>query len=107
MKYLVASIESFQDDQPILFEQDKVRILLTKKGDTIFAISDKCPHLGTSLMKGTIKDGVITCKSHGAQIDVETGDILEKAHIGFVKMPTKRAKKYPVIIDEGKVFVEL
>ncbi|PKL01370.1 MAG: hypothetical protein CVV56_01855 [Tenericutes bacterium HGW-Tenericutes-1] len=107
MKYFVASLEAFTPNQPILFEQDGVRILLALKDSKVYAIADKCPHLGTSLMKGTYDDGIVTCKSHGAKIDISTGDILEKAHLGFVKMPTKKAKMFEVTITDKKVYVEI
>jgi len=107
MKYFVANFETFVPGQPVLFEQEGVRLLLALKGSKIYAIADKCPHLGTSLMKGSYDDGIVTCKSHGAKIDIVTGDILEKAHLGFVKMPTKKAKSYQVILEDNKVFVEI
>jgi len=107
MKYLVANFDSFVADQPVLFEQNGERILLAKKGAKIYAIADKCPHLGTSLMKGTLQDGIVTCKSHKAKIDIASGEILEKAHLGFVKMPTKKATSYKVSVKDGKVYIEI
>ncbi|MGD9605679.1 MAG: Rieske (2Fe-2S) protein [Bacilli bacterium] len=107
MKHFVANFEAFLPDTPFLFEHEGQRILLAKKDDKIYAISDKCPHMGTSLMKGTIQEGVVTCKSHNAKIDIVTGEILEKAHIGFIKMPTKKAKVFLVVVEDGKVFVEI
>ncbi len=107
MKHFVANFDAFLPDTPVLFEQEGHRILLAKKGDHVYAIADKCPHMGTSLMKGSMQDGVVTCKSHSAKIDIVNGEILEKAHIGFIKMPTKQAKVYQVQVEEGKVFVEV
>ena len=107
MKLFVANVEAFVPNQPVLFEQESVRIYLAFKDSKIYAIADKCPHLGTSLMKGTYEDGVVTCKSHGAKIDISSGDIIEKAHLGFVKMPTKIAKTYQVSIEDNKVYVEI
>lgn len=107
MKYFVANLDAFVPNQPVLFEQSGIRVMLGIKDSMIYAIADKCPHLGTSLMKGSYEDGIVTCKSHGAKIDIVTGEILEKAHLGFVKMPTKNAKKYDVIVSENKVFIEI
>lgn len=81
-------------------------ILLVQFEGQIYAISDKCPHLGASLDKGTIDGPTVTCKAHHAKIDVTTGEIIDKAHILFLKMPTKKAKTYPVVIKNQKVFIE-
>lgn len=81
-------------------------LLLIYFENKVYAMSDKCPHLGTSLAKGVIEDDTVTCKAHHAKIDIKTGDIIEKAKILFLKMPTKKAKTYPVEIRNDKVFVE-
>ena len=36
-----------------------------------------------------------------------TGEIINEAHILFVKMRTPRSKVYPVIIKNQKVYVDL
>jgi len=81
-------------------------ILLTLLADKVYAIQDKCSHLGTSLSKGDYEKGVVTCKSHNAQFRVETGEVIEKAHIGFIKMPTKKLKTYKTLIKDKKIFIE-
>jgi 3-phenylpropionate/trans-cinnamate dioxygenase ferredoxin subunit len=81
-------------------------ILLTLLADKVYAIQDKCTHLGASLAKGEYQKGVVTCRSHGAQFNTETGEVLEKAHIGFIKMPTKKAKTYKTMIKDKKIFIE-
>jgi 3-phenylpropionate/trans-cinnamate dioxygenase ferredoxin component len=81
-------------------------LLLVYVENQVYAISDKCPHLGASLDKGTLDGHSVTCKAHHAKIDVKTGDIIDKAQILFIKMPTKQAKTYPVHIKNQKVFIE-
>ena len=105
MKYFAGNYDEFINDTPHLFIYESHRILIAKKADKIYAISDKCPHLGTSLCKGAIHDGVVTCKSHGTKINIENGQVLENAHIGFLKFPTKDAKTYPILIENNQVFV--
>jgi 3-phenylpropionate/trans-cinnamate dioxygenase ferredoxin component len=81
-------------------------ILLTLLADKVYAIHDKCTHLGSSLVKGEYEQGIVTCKSHGAQFETETGEVLQKAHIGFIKMPTKNAKTYKTLVKDKKIFIE-
>ena len=86
---------------------DKRPVLLLYDSDNVYALSDKCPHLGASLALGTFENGVLTCAKHGAQIDVKTGDVVEKAKIMFLKMPTKQARTYKTKVEKGKIFVNL
>ena len=80
-------------------------ILLVHDKDTVFAMDDRCPHMKASLAEGTYEDGVVTCKRHHAKIDVRTGNILQKAKIGFIKLPTKPAKTYKIKIDNDDILV--
>jgi nitrite reductase/ring-hydroxylating ferredoxin subunit len=39
----------------------------------IFAIDNRCPHLGFPLHRGTVRDGLVTCHWHEARFDLCTG----------------------------------
>ncbi|MCR3906842.1 MAG: Rieske 2Fe-2S domain-containing protein [Tenericutes bacterium] len=86
---------------------EKTPILLVYFNNQVYAISDKCPHMGASLVDGMLKDNVIQCKRHGAKLNVETGDVVKKAQIGFIKLPTKEAVRYETVIKDDKVFIKL
>ncbi len=101
----VAEIKDFGNDKTLRVSYNGEWILLCLHNENVFAISDKCPHMGTSLYKGTFEDGIVTCKSHKAKINVQTGEIVENAKILFLKMPTKKAKAYEVKVEEGNIFL--
>ncbi len=82
-------------------------ILLVDVNGTPYAIADKCPHFGASLYQGELDSGVVKCKAHGAKFDVVTGEITDKPHLLFLKMPAKSVKTFPTFVDAGKVYVEL
>jgi 3-phenylpropionate/trans-cinnamate dioxygenase ferredoxin component len=86
---------------------DGTPILIIFLGDEVYAIQDHCTHLGASLSKGTLDGKQIKCRSHGAVFDVMTGDVIEKPHLGPLKMPAKKAKTFPVLIKEGNVYIEI
>ena len=86
---------------------DGQSILLIFLLDHVYAIQDKCSHLGVSLSKGTQIDEHIQCQAHHAKFNVKTGDVIDKAHIGFIKMPTKKLKTFKTEVTEGKVYIEL
>lgn len=41
--------------------------------ERIFAVDNRCPHMGYPLSKGTVKDGVLTCHWHHARFDLYSG----------------------------------
>jgi nitrite reductase/ring-hydroxylating ferredoxin subunit len=48
-------------------------ILLCWDEGEVFALDNRCPHMGFPLSKGTLKDGVLTCHWHHAQFDLRSG----------------------------------
>src|SRR5512144_2557747 len=40
---------------------------------TIFAIDNRCPHMGFPLDRGSVRDGILTCHWHHARFDMESG----------------------------------
>ncbi len=51
-------------------------ILLIHTGDGIFAVENRCSHAEQPLECGRVKNGWISCPTHGARFDLETGDPL-------------------------------
>lgn len=48
-------------------------LVVFRSGGRIHAVSDRCPHNGLPLRDGCVKDGVVTCRWHGWQFDLDTG----------------------------------
>jgi 3-phenylpropionate/trans-cinnamate dioxygenase ferredoxin component len=88
-------------------EIDGHKILVVLLADQVYAIHDRCTHLGASLSKGNLENKSVTCKSHGAKFDLQSGEVLGKAHVGFIKMPTKKTVSYQTKVENGKVYIEL
>jgi 3-phenylpropionate/trans-cinnamate dioxygenase ferredoxin component len=84
-----------------------IPIMVVMLANKVYAIQDKCTHLGGSLSKGTVENTEIKCRLHGAKFDLKTGNVIDKAHVGFIKMPTKKTKVFRTEIIDGKVFIEI
>ena len=56
---------------PVTVENQKV--MLTRVAGKIYAVANKCPHLGMPLAKSKVCDGAVTCRWHGATFDLTTG----------------------------------
>ena len=39
----------------------------------VYAVDNRCPHMGFPLQKGTVKDGILTCHWHHARFDIASG----------------------------------
>ena len=50
--------------RPILVVHDRGRV---------FALDNRCPHMGFPLERGSVEDGIITCHWHHARFDLESG----------------------------------
>ena len=103
----LATLSEVKDKQMLKVESEEKAILLTYYKGNVYAMNDKCPHMGTSLATGSFNDGVVTCRSHHTMIDITNGEIVGKAKILFLKMPVKDATTYPVKIEGDNVLVDL
>lgn len=74
-------------------------LALFKTEDGIFAIDNRCPHMGFPLDKGSIKDGILTCHWHHARFDLATG--------GAFDLFADDIPAFPVSIEGDDVYVDL
>ncbi len=65
--------------------------------DQIYAVDNRCPHMGFPLHQGTTQDGILTCHWHHARFDLASGCTFD--------LWTDDIPSYPVDIDEGTVWV--
>ncbi|WP_373482094.1 Rieske (2Fe-2S) protein [Acetobacterium sp.] len=103
----VAEIQEFEKTEKKLVELEDKKILLTKVDGSYYAISNKCPHMGGSLYKGTLEDGVITCPRHGAKYDAKTGKGLGKPKILFLEFKMENEDSYPVKVEDGDILIDI
>lgn len=103
----VAEIQEFEKTEKKLIELDEKKILLTKVEGAYYAISNKCPHMGGSLYKGTLQNGIITCPRHGAKYDAKTGKGVGKPKILFVEFKMEDDRSYPVKVEDGAILIDI
>jgi nitrite reductase/ring-hydroxylating ferredoxin subunit/uncharacterized membrane protein len=79
---------------------DGVRIMLYKKDEEFYALSDRCSHRGCPLHLGQVSDLMVECSCHGSVFRLSDG--------GVVRGPaTVPAPSYEVRCHDGKVEVRL
>jgi nitrite reductase/ring-hydroxylating ferredoxin subunit len=74
------------------------RIALFRTSGGIFACDNRCPHQGYALVRGDVKDGVLTCAWHNWKFELGTGTC---RHGG------ENIRTYPVRIADGQVFIDV
>ena len=74
-------------------------VALYAAGDRVYAVDNRCPHMGFPLDKGTVKDGILTCHWHHARFDLESG--------GTFDQWADDVRAFPVAIRDGDVWVDV
>ncbi len=74
-------------------------VVLIVQGERIYALDNRCPHMGFPLERGTVKDGILTCHWHHARFDMESG--------GTFDPWADDVRAYPVEVRQGQVWVDL
>ena len=73
-------------------------VLLVKTGGKVFALENRCAHLGCPLAAGSLDGHTLTCPCHDWRFDVRDGT--------FLDAPELRLKTYAVTIKAEKIFIE-
>ncbi len=77
------------------------RLCLTRRGETVTALDDRCPHAEFALSAGELlPDDAVECAWHGARFDRATGAQLEGPPCGPVRV-------HDVLLLDGDVHVRL
>ncbi len=72
----VAAKQDLQPGDALCVEVNGKKIALFNVEGTYYAIDDACTHVGGSLSQGAVSATSVTCPWHGAQFDLETGNVL-------------------------------
>ena len=74
-------------------------VLLIKQSGQIFAIDNRCPHMGCCFSGGTLDGFLIVCPCHDWRFDLKTGEYQDE--------PSIKLTKYDLKIKSGKIWIRL
>jgi nitrite reductase/ring-hydroxylating ferredoxin subunit len=74
------------------------RIALFRTAAGVFASDNRCPHEGYALVRGDVKDGVLTCAWHNWKFELGTGTC---------RYGGENIRTYPVRVSDGQVLVDI
>jgi nitrite reductase/ring-hydroxylating ferredoxin subunit len=71
----------------------------------IYAVDNRCPHMGFPLNQGTVKDGILTCHWHHARFDLMNGGTFDQWAGDVTSFPVEIRNGKEVWIDISPVVV--
>lgn len=94
-----AQLAEIQATGSLVVHLEGQTIALFSQGDKLYAVDNRCPHMGFPLHRGTVKDCILTCHWHHARFDLNSG--------GTFDLWADDVRAFPVEIRSGEVWVDL
>ena len=69
----VCSVDELERDRVRVVSADGRSVAVFIDEGSVFAVDNRCPHMGFPLAQGTVKDGILTCHWHHAKFDLAGG----------------------------------
>jgi nitrite reductase/ring-hydroxylating ferredoxin subunit len=95
----VGRLEEIEAEGSRVVEIDGQTIALFQHEGRVYAIDNRCPHMGFPLHQGSLKCGILTCHWHHARFDLASG--------GTFDPWADDVRSYPVQIDNGDIWVDM
>ncbi len=64
----------------------------------VYAVDNRCPHMGFPLDRGSISDGILTCHWHHARFDLSSG--------GTFNPFADDVRSFPVSVVDGEIWID-
>jgi nitrite reductase/ring-hydroxylating ferredoxin subunit/uncharacterized membrane protein len=81
----VLAMSELEDNQPRHVEANGYPVVLVKRNDQVFALTDLCTHAGGPLSEGTVENDCIRCPWHGSLFSMKTGEVVEGPSVHCVR----------------------
>ena len=72
----------------------------------VYAVDNRCPHMGFPLNQGTVKDGILTCHWHHARFDLMNGGTFDQWAGDVTSFPVEIRNENEVWIDISVAVVD-
>jgi nitrite reductase/ring-hydroxylating ferredoxin subunit len=95
----VAAREDLGQNAHLTLQVEGHNLVLFSHGDQVYAVDNRCPHMGFPLHRGTTKDGILTCHWHHARFDLASG--------GTFDQWADDVRVFPVDVREDGIWVDL
>ena len=94
-----ANLAELQEKGQLLVRLNQQTIALFYSNDQVYALDNRCPHMGFSLHGSVCKDGIVTCPWHYARFDLASG--------GTFDSWADDVRSFPVQIRDGEIWIDV
>lgn len=94
-----AEVADIPDEGVIAVNVSGQSIALAKSDGEIFAVDNRCPHMGYPLNRGSVHDGILICHWHHAMFDLASGCTFHPF--------ADDVEPFPIEVRDGKVYVNV
>jgi nitrite reductase/ring-hydroxylating ferredoxin subunit len=98
-KFKVARLADLEAKGCLVLPAGGRTVALFLHARTVYALDNRCPHMGFPLDRGTVCDGVLTCHWHHGRFDLATG--------GTFDQWADDAQTFPVEVVGGDIWVDV
>src|SRR6188508_2723059 len=95
----VATLEELKNARMLVVRGARYPLLVVYDNGRVFALDNRCPHLGFPLHRGSVENGILTCHWHHARFDLATGGTFDQF--------ADDVRVFPVELRDGEVWVDL
>jgi nitrite reductase/ring-hydroxylating ferredoxin subunit len=82
-----------------LVSVEGIPILFIRQSGKIYALDNRCPHMGCGFNGGSLDGLVIICPCHDWRFNLETGEYEDEPSLKLVMFPFK--------VESGKIWVKI
>jgi nitrite reductase/ring-hydroxylating ferredoxin subunit len=94
-----ASLAQLRKTGLLTLQLDGHTIALFEHADQLYAIDNRCPHMGFPLDKGTVRDGILACYWHYARFDLASG--------GTFDQWADDVRSFPVELRDDEIYIDV
>ena len=94
----VADLAGLREAGQQVVSADGRAVALFHHEDEVYAVDNRCPHMGFPLSKGSVEDGILTCHWHHARFELEEGDTFD--------IWADDVQTFPVAVEDGEVWLD-
>lgn len=95
----VSTLEELKKKGCMSFNLNGYDLVIFYHGGRVYALDNRCPHMGFPLSRGTTKDGILTCDWHHARFDLKSG--------GTFDLWAGDVSSFPTQVQDGKIWVKI
>ena len=94
----VGSLDDLTEKGCVVVSAERHGIAVFCHDGHVYAVDNRCPHMGFPLSKGSLRCGILTCHWHHARFDLESGGTFDPF--------ADDVRVYPTRIDDGQVWID-